>query len=458
MEELNKHAYGICLKWIFGDYIKIWLEEEYKVAQRPIREYDAKIMLANNWEEYFNGVFKYPAKFVQVSADTDLESLPQQVEWLNNEKLVVKPDVIIGKRGKHGLVLLDQDWETVKEWLKEKLNQEITINNVTGQLTHFLIEPFAKTDREYYISILSKDYGDQILFSEAGGVDIEDEMEKGTLMTIEVPILEGLKNIDLEAKLPSGVEKELRPKIAEFIKGLYRYYIDLGYAFFEINPFVIDGDEFIPLDLKCRVDDAADFEASRKWGDISFPKDFGTKMLPEEEYVKQIDEKSGSSLKLTVLNPKGRVWTMVAGGGASVIYADTIADLGYVEELANYGEYSGDPSTDETYAYAKTILDLMTREKSPDGKPKYLIIGGGIANFTDVVSTFSGVIKALKEYKEKLVSTPVKIYVRRGGPNYQGGLKLMKELGESLGVPIDVYGPETHMTEIVRMALSDANN
>ncbi len=30
-----------------------------------------------------------------------------------------------------------------------------------------------------------------------------------------------------------------------------------------------------------------------------------------------------------VLNPTGRVWLMVAGGGASVIYTDTIADLGY---------------------------------------------------------------------------------------------------------------------------------
>ena len=33
-----------------------------------------------------------------------------------------------------------------------------------------------------------------------------------------------------------------------------------------------------------------------------------------------MDAKSGASLKLTVLNPEGRIWTMVAGGGASVIY------------------------------------------------------------------------------------------------------------------------------------------
>ena len=54
---------------------------------------------------------------------------------------------------------------------------------------------------------------------------------------------------------------------------------------------------------------------------------------------------------------------MVAGGGASVVYADTISDLGYGNELANYGEYSGDPSEALTYEYAKTILTLMTKSK-----------------------------------------------------------------------------------------------
>jgi len=103
------------------------------------------------------------------------------------------------------------------------------------------------------------------------------------------------------------------------------------------------------------------------------------------EGVKDLDEKSGASLKLTVLNPRGRVWTLVAGGGASVVYTDTVFDLGFKDELANYGEYSGNPSTDETYQYTKTILDLMTRENDPRGK--ILLIGGGIANFLAAAAT-----------------------------------------------------------------------
>lgn len=48
--------------------------------------------------------------------------------------------------------------------------------------------------------------------------------------------------------------------------------------------------------------------------------------------------------------------------------SDTICDLGGVDELANYGEYSGAPSEQQTYDYAKTILSLMTREKHPEGE------------------------------------------------------------------------------------------
>lgn len=144
---------------------------------------------------------------------------------------------------------------------------------------------------------------------------------------------------------------------------------------------------------------------------------------------------------------------LVLGGGASVVYSDAIAAHGFAHELANYGEYSGAPSEGQTYEYAKTILDLMTRG-TPNKDGKVLIIGGGIANFTNVAATFKGIISALKEYKAGLIAHGVRIFVRRGGPNYQEGLKAMRLLGESLGVPIKVYGPDTHITEIVPIALN----
>jgi succinyl-CoA synthetase beta subunit len=141
----------------------------------------------------------------------------------------------------------------------------------------------------------------------------------------------------------------------------------------------------------------------------------------------------------------------VAGGGASVIYTDTIVNLGFGDEVANYGEYSGNPNTDETYEYVKTILGVMCRDK--DSRGKILIIGGGIANFTDISTTFEGFIKAFEEFSQQLIENKISISVRRGGPNYKIGLKNLENLGKRLNLDMHVYGPELHMTRIVKMAL-----
>ena len=54
---------------------------------------------------------------------------------------------------------------------------------------------------------------------------------------------------------------------------------------------------------------------------------------------------------------------------------------------------------------------------------KVLIVGGGIANFTNVAATFKGIVKALEEYQVKLREHDIRIFVRRAGPNYQEGLR-----------------------------------
>ena len=195
----------------------------------------------------------------------------------------------------------------------------------------------------------------------------------------------------------------------------------------------------------------ASFLCATEWGHVDCPAPFGRKEFPEEAYIRELDSKTGASLKLTILNHTGRIWTMVAGGGASVVYADTISDLGFGHELANYGEYSGAPSAEATFEYAKTIIGLMTRERDPRGK--ILIVGGGIANFTDVAATFTGLVQALEQFQDDLKAHKVDIWVRRAGPNYQEGLNMMRQTAQSTGLPIRIYGPETHITAVVPLAL-----
>ncbi|KAL8976522.1 MAG: hypothetical protein Q9177_006840 [Variospora cf. flavescens] len=190
---------------------------------------------------------------------------------------------------------------------------------------------------------------------------------------------------------------------------------------------------------------------------MEFPAPFGRQLSKEEEYISELDAKTGASLKLTVLNSEGRIWTLVAGGGASVVYADAIASSGFANELANYGEYSGAPTETQTYYYARTVLDLMLRAPiKPEGK--VLFIGGGIANFTNVASTFKGVIRALREFASILNEHKVQIWVRRAGPNYQEGLKNIKAVGQELQLDMHVYGPDMHVSGIVPLALMPGKN
>lgn len=258
---------------------------------------------------------------------------------------------------------------------------------------------------------------------------------------------------DALAPLLSTLALELRQDMEAFIAAAFAVYLDLDFTLMEMNPFTLDpttGRPF-PLDMRGELDDTAAFRSAKKWGDVEFPLPFGRTMTPQEAYVHSLDEATGASLKLSVLNPRGRVWTMVAGGGASVIYADTVGDLGFASELGNYAEYSGGPSTQETYLYARTLLDCATA--NPDGRGRALIVGGGIANFTDVAATFKGIIQAIRERAEELKAAKMRLFVRRGGPNYKAGLAMMRALGQELGIPIEVYGPEASMTGICEKAI-----
>uniref|UniRef100_A0A452VD96 ATP-citrate synthase n=1 Tax=Ursus maritimus TaxID=29073 RepID=A0A452VD96_URSMA len=302
---------------------------------------------------------------------------------------------------------------------------------------------------EFYVCIYATREGDYVLFHHEGGVDVGDVDAKAQKLLVGVD--KKLNPEDIKKHLLVHAPGDKKEILASFISGLFNFYEDLYFTYLEINPLVVTKDGVYVLDLAAKIDATADYICKVKWGDIEFPPPFGREAYPEEAYIADLDAKSGASLKLTLLNPKGRIWTMVAGGGASVVYSDTICDLGGVNELANYGEYSGAPSEQQTYDYAKTILSLMTREKHPDGK--ILIIGGSIANFTNVAATFKGIVRAIRDYQGPLKEHEVTIFVRRGGPNYQEGLRVMGEVGKTTGIPIHVFGTETHMTAIVGMAL-----
>lgn len=440
-----------------------------------------------------SGVHNPPAKLATLNFPEDasvagvLDQAESTYPWLlaKDARFVCKPDQLIKRRGKSGLLGLNKTWQEAREWIAERAGKTQRVETVDGVLRNFLVEPFVPhpQNTEYYININSVREGDWILFTDEGGVDVGDVDAKAQKLLVPVDLTQYPSNNEIAATLLKKVPEGLHNVLVDFITRLYAVYVDCQFTYLEINPLVVIPDtdatsaEVHFLDLAAKLDQTAEFECGVKWAiarspaalglsvpassnkvqidagpPMEFPAPFGRELSKEEAYIQDLDAKTGASLKLTILNASGRIWTLVAGGGASVVYADAIASAGFASELANYGEYSGAPTESQTFQYAKTVLDLMLRApQHPNGK--VLFIGGGIANFTNVASTFKGVIRALREVAPLLNEHKVSIWVRRAGPNYQEGLKNIKNVSVELGLDMHVYGPDMHVSGIVPLAL-----
>ena len=159
------------------------------------------------------------------------------------------------------------------------------------------------------------------------------------------------RNSRLQAEKGSSAdERTVLNGVEEFIPLLDQYHI----SFLEMNPVLIRAGKIIPLDMACEVDSA------------------GTTLIPipdralsdSEQAVALLDDSTPASLKFKLINPQGRIWMLLSGGGASLVLADEVADQGMGGELANYGEYSGAPTDDDVYSYAKIILATMLHRPS----------------------------------------------------------------------------------------------
>ena len=72
-------------------------------------------------------------------------------------KFVAKPDQLIKRRGKSGLLKLNATWPEAKEWIEARANKIQKVEHVEGALRNFLVEPFVPhpQETEYYININS---------------------------------------------------------------------------------------------------------------------------------------------------------------------------------------------------------------------------------------------------------------------------------------------------------------
>ena len=95
--------------------------------------------------------------------DAAVSSILDQAEatypWLlvDGARFVAKPDQLIKRRGKSGLLALNKTWSEARAWIETKAGKEQQVETVKGVLRQFLVEPFIPhpSNTEYYININS---------------------------------------------------------------------------------------------------------------------------------------------------------------------------------------------------------------------------------------------------------------------------------------------------------------
>merc|ERR1719163_851648 len=89
-----------------------------------------------------------PPEVLEEATGVNWDLLVQQNPWVNDMKLVAKPDQLVKRRGKLGLVAVNLTFGEAQKWVMDRIMKEINIEGVKGMLTHFLIEPFMKHDQK----------------------------------------------------------------------------------------------------------------------------------------------------------------------------------------------------------------------------------------------------------------------------------------------------------------------
>lgn len=130
------------------------------MSAKAIREYYGKQLLARHMPEFSDGRHTIENRQVLVGPEvmTDpnkWDEIVQENPWLRTEKLVVKPDQLIKRRGKAGLIAVNKTWEEVQAWIMERMLREIQVEHVKGVLNHFIVEVLTPHDAkdEYYYCI-----------------------------------------------------------------------------------------------------------------------------------------------------------------------------------------------------------------------------------------------------------------------------------------------------------------
>jgi succinyl-CoA synthetase beta subunit len=293
-------------------------------------------------------------------------------------RVVVKAQVPTGKRGKAGGIKLAATPNEARTHAKAIIGMEIGGHKVEK----VLIEEQMPIGRELYVAVLNDPLskGPLVMFSTAGGMDIEDVAATAPdkLRLQPVDIRRGFPHEDAETLVQGLGLGAAEGKVADAIAKLYAAYAAFDAELLEINPLIVTRDgRVIALDCKFVMDDS------------------GIVRQPEVAQAGTPEKLTGLEAKakaagLKYIDLDGDVGVLANGAGLTMTTMDIIRHHG--GRPANFLEIGG-----ESYTQAKPALELLL--SNPSIRSLVINFCGAFAR-TDVMT--QGVIEAIEALKPKL--------------------------------------------------------
>jgi succinyl-CoA synthetase beta subunit len=335
---------------------------------------------------------------------------------------VIKAQVAIGKRGKHGGIKIAKDAAEAREHSEAILGMDIR-----GFTVHDLwIEEASEIASEFYASVILDRSEKKLLamLSAMGGMDVEEMAEKDPDALVKRHIEPGsdfgpaqAAEIAAQAKIDEDVQGD----VAELLVELKDVAIEEDATLIEVNPLIVTEDrKVLALDSKMTIDNNALYRHE----ELAEMRDRSA----EDPQEKMAEEKG-----LTYVKLGGNVGILGNGAGLCMSTLDVVAQAG--GKPANFLDAGGGSKAD-------AIVDALTVITSDPNVTGILFnIFGGITRCDEVAK---GIIEASKQ-----IDIQVPLVVRLDGTNSEEGLRLLDESGiENLTVEKTMLGAAEKVVQL----------
>jgi len=293
--------------------------------------------------------------------------------------VVIKAQVLVGSRGKHGGILSADTADEVREKTGALLSRSVRGFSVES----VMVSKKVSISRELYVGVTVDAAAGAItvILGTAGGIDVETvakERPEALFRKMVVPPAE-LRGHEARALArQAGFRGDLMVKIGDVLVALYRVFRKSDALIAEVNPLVITPDETLwAVDAVLEVDDSALFRHPE------MPKDTLARIEhPLERAAKQIG--------VSYVDLDGDIAIISSGAGLGMATMDVV---GQRLKPANFLETGG--GITEELMYKTTSLVLQ----KPGLKGLLINLYGGI---NPIHEGAKGIVRVLKEKQVKI--------------------------------------------------------